>query len=537
MKMLKEKESIKKTIREGKTCLGIELGSTRIKGVLIDEEFNPIASGDHTWENKLVDGIWTYSVEEIGEGLRACYKSLADNVRNEYGEELSNIGCIGISAMMHGYMPFDGEGNILVPFRTWRNTITGRAADELTELFGFNIPQRWSIAHLYQAILNKEPHVKDIKYLTTLEGYVHWMLTGRKVLGIGDCAGMFPIDAETKNYNAVMVEKFNKLIAGKGIKLKLEDIMPKVLLAGEEAGCLTEEGARFLDPSGKLKAGIRLCPPEGDAGTGMVATDSVGARTCNVSAGTSCFAMVVLEKDLKKLHREIDMVTTPDGLPVAMVHCNNCTSDLNAWINLFEENLKLFGLNVDKNTIYEKLYTLALEGDKDCSGLISFPYFSGEHVTHLDEGRPMFARKPDADFNLANFMRCHLISSLGVLKLGMEILKKEENVSVDSVMGHGGLFKTKGVGQSILAAITESPVTCMETAGEGGAWGAALLAAFAMDGSGLTLPEFLDKKVFADAKGSTLKPEEADIKGVETFMDQYRKWIVAEKAAVDADRR
>jgi sugar (pentulose or hexulose) kinase len=535
MKM--KKEEIKKAIGEGRTFLGIELGSTRIKGVLIGEDFAPIASGDHTWENKLVDGIWTYSLEEVGEGLRDCYKNLADNVRQEYGEELTDIGCIGISAMMHGYMPFDEKGNILVPFRTWRNTITGQAADELTELFGFNIPQRWSIAHLYQAVLNKEPHVKDIRYLTTLEGYVHWMLTGKKVLGIGDCAGMFPIDGNTKQYNAGMTEKFDKLMASKGIDLKLEDIMPKILLAGEEAGCLTEEGARFLDPSGRLKAGIKLCPPEGDAGTGMVATDSVAVRTCNVSAGTSCFAMVVLEKDLKKLHREIDMVTTPDGLPVAMVHCNNCTSDLNAWINLFEENLKLFGLNVDKNDIYEKLYTLALKGDKDCGGLMSFPYFSGEHVTHLDEGRPMFLRKPDAKFNLANFMRTHLISSLGVLKLGMEILSKEENVKVDSVMGHGGLFKTKGVGQSILAAITESPVTCMETAGEGGAWGAALLAAFAATGKGMTLPEFLDKKVFAEARGTTLKPDEADIKGVEGFMELYRDWIVAEEAVVQADRR
>jgi sugar (pentulose or hexulose) kinase len=534
---MKKKEDIKNAIREGKTFLGIELGSTRIKGVLVGEDFAPIASGDHTWENKLVDGIWTYSIEEIGEGLRACYRSLAENVKREYGEEITDISAIGISAMMHGYMPFNEKGEILVPFRTWRNTITGEAADELTELFGFNIPQRWSIAHLYQAILNKEPHVRDIKYLTTLEGYVHWMLTGQKVLGIGDCAGMFPIDGNTKNYNAVMVEKFDKLVQSKGIDLKLKDILPKVLLAGEEAGCLTEEGARFLDPTGKLKAGIKLCPPEGDAGTGMVATDSVGARTCNVSAGTSCFAMVVLEKDLKKLHREIDMVTTPDGLPVAMVHCNNCTSDLNAWINLFEENLKLFGLEVDKNTIYEKLYTLALKGDKDCGGLMSFPYFSGEHVTHLNEGRPMFIRKPDASFNLANFMRCHLISSLGVLKLGMEILNKEENVKVDSVMGHGGLFKTKGVGQGILAAITESPVTCMETAGEGGAWGAALLAAFSVLGGNDTLPEFLNKKVFADAKGSTMQPDAADIKGAEGFMDLYREWLSAEKAAVDAEGR
>ncbi|MCQ2537327.1 MAG: FGGY-family carbohydrate kinase [Lachnospiraceae bacterium] len=523
----------RESIRTGKTYLGIELGSTRIKAVLIGEDFAPIASGDHEWENKLLDGIWTYSVDEIWEGLRDCYAKLYKDVYTRYDEELTRVGAMGISAMMHGYMVFDKEGKILVPFRTWRNTITGEAADKLTDLFGFNIPQRWSIAHLYQAILNGEKHVPEISYMTTLEGYVHWLLTGNKVLGIGDCAGMFPIDANTKNYNAEMVDKFDKLVADKGYSWKLLDIMPKLLLAGEDAGVLSAEGAKLLDPTGKLQAGIKMCPPEGDAGTGMVATNSVAKRTCNVSAGTSCFAMVVLEKDLKQLHREIDMVTTPDGYPVAMVHCNNCTSDLNAWVNLFEENLKLFGVAADKGQIYERLYKLALEGDKDCGGLVSYPYFSGEHVTHMNEGRPMFVRMPDAKFNLSNFMRASLISSLGVLKLGMDILNKDEGVSVDKVMGHGGLFKTKGVGQRILAAVMNSPVTCMETAGEGGAWGAALLAAFAAEGNGRTLPQFLDAEVFAGAKSVTLDPDAEDIKGLDKYMESYKAGLVAEKAAVE----
>lgn len=527
-----EINAVKAAISGGKTYIGIELGSTRIKGVLIGEDFTPLASGDHEWENRLEDGIWTYSIDDIWSGLQDCYQNLKKDVQIKYGETLTKVGCIGISAMMHGYMVFNKNREILVPFRTWRNTITGQAADELTNLFKFSIPQRWSIAHLYQAILNKESHIKDIDYMTTLEGYVHWMLTDRKVLGIGDCAGMFPIDAKTKNFNLEMVSKFDGLLKQNGISFTLEDIMPRVLLAGEEAGCLTEKGAKLLDPSGDLQAGIPLCPPEGDAGTGMVATDSVGKRTCNVSAGTSCFAMVVLEDDLKSLHREIDMVTTPDGLPVAMVHCNNCTSDLNAWVNLFDENLKLFGVKVDKNELYGKLYRLALEGDKNCGGLLSYPYFSGEHVTHLDAGRPMFIRKPDSTFTLANFMRTHLISSLGVLKIGMDILSKEEGVTVDKVMGHGGLFKTKGVGQSILAAVMNSPVTCMETAGEGGAWGAALLAAFAKLGNGLTLPEFLDKCVFKDAVGSTIAPDAADIEGLEEFMAEYKKQLVCEKVAI-----
>ncbi len=524
-------------IQSGKTYLGIELGSTRIKAVLIGEDYTPIASGSHEWENKLVDNIWTYSLEDVWKGIQDCYRDLAKNVKELYQEELTTVGAMGISAMMHGYMVFDKEGELLVPFRTWRNTITGEASDKLTELFQYNIPQRWSIAHLYQAILKGEEHVARIDYMTTLEGYVHRMLTGERVLGIGDCAGMFPIDMETKDYNQRMVDQFDELVAEKKFLWKLRDIMPKVMVAGEQAGVLTEAGARLLDPSGTLKAGIPLCAPEGDAGTGMVATNSVAQRTCNVSAGTSVFAMVVLEKELESLHKEIDMVTTPDGSLVAMVHCNNCTSDLNAWVNLFGEFLFEMGVTVDKNKLYETLYRKALEGDTDCGGLLAYNYFSGEHITHLEEGRPLFVRMPDAKFNLANFMRTHLFTSVGALKIGMDILQKEENVLLDQVLGHGGLFKTEEVGQRFMAAAMSAPVTVMETAGEGGAWGCALLASYMhTKEQGETLPQFLANKVFANSKGTTCEPKEEDIKSFECFMESYRKGLGIEAKAVELYR-
>ena len=524
----------KNAIREGKTYLGIELGSTRIKAVLIGEDHVPMASGSHEWENKLVDNIWTYSLEAIWGGIQDCYKDLARDVRETYGEELTTIGAMGFSAMMHGYMVFNKAGEILVPFRTWRNTITGEASDQLTELFQYNIPQRWSIAHLYQAILKGEPHVADIDYMTTLEGYVHWMLTGEKVLGIGDCAGMFPIDMETKNYNQKMVDQFDALVADKKFPWKLLDIMPTVKLAGEAAGTLTEAGAKLLDPSGKLQAGIPMCPPEGDAGTGMTATNSVAKRTCNVSAGTSVFAMVVLEKDLEKLHKEIDMVTTPDGSLVAMVHCNNCTSDLNAWVNLFGEALTAMGVSYNKNDLYKNLYTKALEGDTDCGGLLSYNYFSGEHITHFEEGRPLFVRTPDSKFSLANFMRTHLFTSMGALKIGMDILQKEEKVSLDQVLGHGGLFKTEEVGQRFMAAAMSAPVTVMETAGEGGAWGCALLASYmANKEENESLADFLSGKVFADSKGITLAPKAEDVESFECFMNSYRRGLDIEAKAVE----
>ena len=421
----------KATIESGKAVLGIEFGSTRIKAVLVGEDNAPIASGSHDWENQLVNGIWTYSLDAIWAGLQDCYSDLAADVKKTYGVELENLAAIGFSAMMHGYMAFNKDDELLVPFRTWRNTITGQASEELFKLFNYNIPQRWSISHLYQAILNGEEHVKDITFFTTLAGYIHWQLTGQKVIGVGDGSGMFPIDINTKDFKKEMIAKFDELIAPKGYAWKLEDILPKNLVAGENAGVLTEEGAKKLDVSGKLKAGIPICPPEGDAGTGMAATNSVERRTGNVSAGTSVFGMIVLEKDLSKAYPEIDMVTTPSGDLVAMVHCNNCTSDLNAWVNIFKEFMEAMGMEVDMGKLFGTLYNKALEGDKVCGGLLAYNYFSGEHITGFDEGRPLFVRRPDSKFSLANIMRVNLYTSLGALKTGFDLLMKNENVQID----------------------------------------------------------------------------------------------------------
>lgn len=527
------KSDAKSTIEAGKAILGIEFGSTRIKAVLIDQENKPIAQGSHTWENQLVDGLWTYSIEAIWAGLQDCYADLRANVKKQYGIEIETLAAIGISAMMHGYMPFNDKAEILVPFRTWRNTNTGKAAAELSELFVYNIPLRWSISHLYQAILNKEEHVKDITFLTTLAGYVHWQITGEKVLGIGDASGMLPIDPATKNYPAEMVAKFDKLVAPYGFSWKLTDILPKVLLAGENAGCLTEEGAKKLDVSGHLKAGIPVCPPEGDAGTGMVATNAVKQRTGNVSAGTSSFSMIVLEKDLSKPYEMIDMVTTPDGSLVAMVHCNNCTSDLNAWVNLFKEYQELMGMPVDMDEIFGKLYNNALTGDADCGGLISYNYFSGEPVTGLTEGRPLFVRTANDKFNLANFMRAHLYASVGVLKIGNDILFNEEKIKVDRITGHGGLFRTKGVGQRVLAAAINSPISVMETAGEGGAWGIALLGSYLVNNDKKqSLADFLDEKVFAGNAGVEVSPTPEDVAGFNAYIEKYKACLPVEEAAV-----
>lgn len=524
----------KSTIETGKAILGIELGSTRIKAVLIDQENKPIAQGSHTWENQLVDGLWTYSIEAIWSGLQDCYADLRSNIKNLYGDvEIENLAAIGVSAMMHGYMPFNEKEEILVPFRTWRNTNTGRAAAALSELFVYNIPLRWSISHLYQAILDNEAHVKDIKFLTTLAGYVHWQLTGEKVLGIGDASGMLPIDPTTHNYSAEMVAKFDNLIAPKEYSWKLEDILPKVLSAGENAGVLTPEGSKMLDASGHLKAGIPVCPPEGDAGTGMVATNAVKQRTGNVSAGTSSFSMIVLEKDLSKPYDMIDMVTTPDGSLVAMVHCNNCTSDLNAWVNLFKEYQELLGIPVNMDEIYSKLYNIALTGDADCGGLLSYNYISGEPVTGLAEGRPLFVRSANDKFNLANFMRTHLYASVGVLKIGNDILFNEEKIKVDRITGHGGLFRTKGVGQRILAAAINSPISVMETAGEGGAWGIALLGSYLVNNEKKqSLADFLDESVFVGDAGIEVSPSPEDVAGFNTYIENYKAGLPIEEAAV-----
>ena len=472
-------------IKNGHVSLGVEFGSTRIKSVLIDSKQRPIASGSYNWENKLVDGIWTYSLEDIWTGLQTSYRNLKADVAKKYQVPLKKIGQIGFSAMMHGYMAFDKEGNLLVPFRTWRNTITAQAAKELSDLFDFNIPERWSIAHLYQAMLNKEEHVSNIDYLTTLAGYIHWQLTGEKVLGVGDASGV-----------------------------------------------LTKEGAKLLDPSGELEVGSKLCPPEGDAGTGMVATNSVAKRTGNVSAGTSIFAMIVLEKALKKLHPEIDIVTTPVGDSVAMVHANNCTSDINAWVKMFQEFSGLCGKPISTAYIYPLLFNTALSGDKDCGGVLSYGYYSGESITNINEGRPVLVRTPDSNFNVSNLMRSHILSAFSTLAIGMEILVDEENIQIDKILGHGGIFKTPKVGQSLLAAAINSPVSVMETAGEGGAWGIALLADY-MTHTERSLADYLEEVVFADADVATIEPDAADVEGFKAFLEKYKKGLAVERAAVE----
>lgn len=525
---------VKNVIESGKAVLGIEFGSTRIKAVLVDDKNTPIASGSHEWENQLVDGIWTYSIDMIWNGLQDAYKGMTEDVEKQYGVKVTKLAAMGFSAMMHGYMAFDEKDEILVPFRTWRNAITEEASEKLTKLFNYNIPQRWSIAHLYQAVLNGEEHVKDIKFQTTLAGYIHWKLTGKKVLGVGEASGMFPIDIATGKFNQTMVDAFDKEIGGK-YPWKLLDIFPEVLTAGENAGTLTEEGAKLLDPTGTLEAGCPLCPPEGDAGTGMVATNSVERRTGNVSAGTSVFSMVVLEEDLKKVYPELDLVTTPSGDLVAMVHCNNCTSDLNAWVNIFKEFAESFGMDVDMNKLFGTLYNKAMEGDADGGNLIAYNYISGENITGMEEGRPMFVRTPKSKFNLANFMRVNLYSALATLKIGMDILLKEEGVQVDKLLGHGGLFKTKGVGQQILADAMNTPISVMETAGEGGAWGIAVLASYMIQkAEGETLGAYLNSKVFAGQEGSELAPNPEGVKGFDEFINIYKAGLPIERAAVDS---
>jgi sugar (pentulose or hexulose) kinase len=524
---------MKNSLSLEKTYLGVELGSTRIKAVLTDEQYNPVASGAFEWENKLEGGLWTYHLDDVWTGIQAGFKQLADEVESKYGQTLTTVGCIGVSAMMHGYLPFDKEDRQLAGFRTWRNTNTEEAAAGLTEKFAFNIPQRWSIAHLYQAMLNGESHVSEIAFLTTLAGYVHYKLTGEKVLGVGDASGMLPIDSTAGDYNARMVADFNGLAKDAGFDWTLEDILPKVLDAGQDAGVLTEEGAKLLDPAGRLKAGIPLCPPEGDAGTGMVATNSVARRTGNVSAGTSIFAMIVLEKELSKLYTEIDMVTTPSGAPVAMVHCNSFTSDLDAWVRLFGEAISSIGASVEKSSLYDVLYRRALEGDADCGGLLSYNYYSGEPITNLEQGRPLFVRTPDSAFTLANFMRSLLFSAIATLKIGMDILTEKENVTLDQLLGHGGFFKTKEVGQLLMASALNVPVAVMESAGEGGAWGVALLAAYRRTATGETLEKFLSEKVFRGSAGIRIEPDQKDHEGFNAYMRRYIPGLAIERAAVD----
>ena len=524
---------IKELIESGEAVVGIEFGSTRIKSVMTDNQGNILASGDFTWENSLVNGIWTYDIELIHKGLKESYKSLVSDVAKKYACDIKQIKGLGISAMMHGYLAFDKNDNLLTPFRTWRNSITGEAADKLTESFEFNIPERWSIAHLYQAILNKEEHVKDIAYVTTLAGYIHYRLTGEKVLGIGDASGMFPIDSATRNYNKDMLNKFRELVKDEGFAWDIEEVLPKVLVAGEKAGVLTKEGALFIDESGVLSEGAVLAPPEGDAGTGMTATDSVRVRTGNVSAGTSVFAMVVLDKPLSKVYREIDVVTTPVGDDVAMVHCNNCTSDINAWAGIFAGFLKAAGKDVDMNEVYTTMFNSALNGDAAGGNIVACNYFSGEQITGFTSGRPLVARKENADFSFENFMRVTLYAAVASLKIGMDVLS-DEGVALEKMVGHGGFFKTPVVGQKIMAAALNAPVTTLKTAGEGGPWGMALLALYTVNKEeGESLSDFLDKKIFGEGGGSTLEPDESDVKGFNDFMKDFKAGLEVERAAVE----
>lgn len=525
---------IAQAIRDGRTALGIELGSTRIKAVLTGPDHAPLAVGGYGWENKFVDRLWTYSLDDVWTGVQAAYAEVAEDVRSQYGVELATVGGLGISAMMHGYLAFDAADELLVPFRTWRNTNTTEAVEQLSELFSYNIPHRWSIAHLDQAIIDDEAHVGSVAFMTTLSGYVHYKLTGQKVLGVGDASGMFPIDIATGDYDASMESKFNERAAAAGAELDIHELLPTVKSAGEDAGKLSAAGAKLLDPSGTLQPGILMCAPEGDAGTGMVATNSVAPRTGNVSAGTSIFAMVVLEKELSRVHRELDLVTTPAGDLVAMAHCNNGASELNSWAGLFTEFVTALGFEADANRIFETLFTAARDGDPDGGGLMAFNYLSGEPITDLEEGRPLFMRAPDGRFNLANFMRVQLFSALATLRIGMDVLQKEEGVRLDQMFAHGGLFKTKGVAQGFLAAAIDTQVSVGEVAAEGGAWGIAMLAAFnAQRGEGQTLTEFLETEVFADAPLETMEPDRVDVEGFDAFMERYVAALPVERAAVE----
>ena len=502
--------------------LGIELGSTRIKAVAVDEGFRPVSSGDYTWASRYENGVWTYSLEEVWTGLRAALSAV---------ENRAEVAAAGVSAMMHGYLAFDRDWNLLVPFRTWQNTITGPAAAELTALFSFNVPQRWSVAHLYQAVLNGEEHVSRIAHITTLAGYVHYMLTGVNAVGIGEASGMFPIDSQALDYDRAMVEKFDALAAERNLPWRLEELLPRVLTAGQEAGRLTPAGAALLE--GLLPAGIPFAPPEGDAGTGMTATNAVAPRTGNVSAGTSIFSMVVLEKPLEKVYEEIDLVTTPAGAPVAMVHCNNCTNDTNAWVGVLGEAARLFGASPSAGELYQKLYEKSLEGAPDCGGVLVCNYLAGEGVTHLDAGRPLVVRRPDSAFNLANFFRAQLYATMATLKIGMDILA-EEGVAIDSLTGHGGLFKTPGVGQRYMAAACNAPVTCMDTAGEGGPYGMALLAAYLLRREeGERLEDFLSNRVFAGVSGSTAAPDGAEAAAFGEYIQRYKALLQVERAAAE----
>ena len=523
--------SIAEAIRIGKTALGIELGSTRIKAVLIGEDHTVLANGSFSWENRLENNLWTYHLDDAVRGLQESFADLATDVRNKYGVELTTVGAIGISGMMHGYLALDKEDKQLAPFLTWRNTNTPAAADALTELFQFNVPLRWSISQLYQAILNGEDHVPQVDYITTLAGYIHYLLTGKRVMGVGEASGMFPIDSTIMDYDQKMLDQFDVLIENRGFPWKIRDILPKVLVAGQDAGCLTVEGAKLLDPTGKLQPGIPMAPPEGDAGTGMVATNSVDACTGNVSAGTSIFSMIVMEKSLSKLYKDIDMVTTPSGRPVAMVHCNNGASELDAWMRMFGEILTAVGADVSTGELFGKLFNESLKGDADCDDVTLFNYISGEPVTGLNDGRPLLVRRKDSKLSLANFMRSQIYSIFASLAVGHRILHAEQ-VRIKRLTGHGGLFKTPGVAQRYLAAAMDAPVTVMKTAGEGGPYGMALLAAYLLHAKETTLEDYLENVAFAGAESSTMEPDAADVAGYKAYLQVYYDALDLEHTAV-----
>lgn len=527
-------DDIRKQIDDGQATMGIEFGSTRIKAVLIGKDNSPVASGSYDWENSLIAGIWSYSLDDIWKGLQGSYHRLSEQVKELYGTEIRKLAAIGISGMMHGYMAFDNKANLLAPFRTWRNNITGPASEALTQLFDYPIPQRWSIAHLYQSILNGEEHVSHIDFMTTLAGYIHWKLTGSKVVGIGEASGIFPVDSQTKTYKEQMLQQFRQLIDEKNYQWDINEILPSIMVAGEKAGELSAEGARLIDPAGKLLLGIPMCPPEGDAGTGMVSTNSVSIRTGNISAGTSVFAMIVLEKELSRAYPEIDLVTTPEGKLVAMVHSNNCTSDIDAWMGILNEAAKALGADVGKDTLYKTLYSMALQGDADCGGLLAYGYVSGEHITKFEEGRPLFVRSAGSNFNLANFIRVNLFAALGALRTGLDILFEKESVTINEIMGHGGFFKIKEVGPKIMSTAIQAPVTVLDTAGEGGAWGISLLASYMANGGSLSLEDFLKEAIFKGNAGTTVAPDKKDVEGFNKFMKRYSAGLAIERAAVES---
>lgn len=519
-------------VTEGRTSLGIELGSTRIKAVLVDEHGTPLASGSHDWENQFVDRMWTYSLDAVWSGLQECVAALQADVENRHGTRLTTVGALGVSAMMHGYLAFDADAELLVPFRTWRNTTTGPAAAELTELLGFNVPLRWSVAHLYQAVLDEEEHVGRIASLTTLAGYVHERLTGRHVLGVGDASGMFPVDPATRDYDARMVEQVDELLDRRGTGLRLTQLLPEVLVAGQDAGRLTAEGAALLDPTGTLQPDVPLCPPEGDAGTGMVATNAVTPRTGNVSVGTSIFAMVVLERPLERVHHELDVVTTPAGDLVAMVHCNNGASELGAWAEVFGRFATALGSSAGPDDVFGVLLREALEGDADGGGLLAYNYLAGEPITGVPEGRPLVVRTPGSRLTLANFVRTQVYGAFGTLSLGMKVLEGE-GVALDTLYAHGGLFRTAGVAQRLLAAAVDAPVAVARTASEGGPWGMAVLAGYLRHAADQDLGTYLAEQVFADAEVDVLEPDPSDVEGYTRFLERYSAGLAVERAAVE----